>query len=828
MTTDSESSSQVNLDVEHKLLYAGYARKPMNVWMGVAVAPLGAVLLWPFFPAWAMISWLLAIWFTSGLGALDSAAFKRAAPQGAELVFWRRVFTAQVVAGALGWSLGPTLLLWQSTGSASVLLVGTLFAVCTVAMISVAHVKIAMQAFVVAVMLPAAISAFLAPNGAEQVTGAVLLLGMVLIIGVGSISANTIRTEVETQLRLQGILDTAPDAVVTLDGAGRITSWNPRAHSLFGWSQQEVLGNAFDEVVELVQPGDGSVSPLAQLQADRGPGPARRVEMLAHHRSGMAITVEVAITRSSVGNTQSLTVFVVDTTQRKDALEKLALFRKVFEASSQCVVIADATGRGLYQNPAHMKALGYSDEEIAGEQFMRALPKDSAEAMERVIRQALVETGVWSGLLPFRRKDGSEFTSRSGIGSISNGDGKIQYLFNIFTDITEMLAQREELRLAKEDAERANRAKSEFLSSMSHELRTPLNAILGFAQIIDFDETLSAEQRGRVAEISRGGHHLLKLINEVLDLAKIESGTVTLNPEPVVVGDVIDECWRLLNPLATARQLAVHKRVPAGTMVVADRIRLKQVMLNLLSNAIKYNRVKGEIGIRVSLKGPARVRVEVRDTGAGIAAERLKDAFKPFNRVGKGQIEGEGTGIGLSITEQLVVLMGGEVGVHSQLGVGTEFWFELPLHTAGDMEVLTEPESPSARPESDGALSRVLCIDDNPVNLRLITQILAKRPNIEVITAPTPGLGIQIALAQKPDLILLDINMPDMDGYQVLDVLKTYSRTKNIPIVAVTANALPRDVEKGGAAGLDAYLTKPLDVRLFLETVDKYLAMPVT
>ena len=827
MKTETESPDLRAQDVGHKLLYAGYARKPMNVWMAVTIAPVGALLLWPFFPAWTIVAWLAAIWFTNALGVVDYIAFKRAAPQGTDLARWQRIFTAQVVAAALGWSFGPTLLLWQSTGSASVLLVGTLFAVCTVAMISVAQVKTAMQAFVVAAMAPPAVSAFLAPGSVEQVAGFVLLVGMALIIGVGSASANIIRAEVEMQLRLQGILDNAPDAVVALDGEGKITNWNSRAQSLFGWSQQEVLGSAFDDVVELVQPGDDSPSQLAKLTVDRGTGPAGRMEMLAHHRSGMKIPVEIAVARSSTGKNQSCTAFVVDITQRKDSQEKLALFRKVFEASSQCVVIADATGRGLYQNPAHMKAMGYDDEEIAGEQFMRALPKDLAEGLERDIRKALIETGEWGGLLPFQRKDGSQFMSRSGIGSIADAEGKVQYLFNIFTDITEVLAQREELRVAKEEAERANRAKSEFLSSMSHELRTPLNAILGFAQIMDFDETLSTEQKGRLAEISRGGHHLLKLINEVLDLAKIESGTVTLAPEPVLVGDVIDECWRLLNPLAVARELVVHKKVPAGLMVLADRIRLKQVLLNLLTNAIKYNRVKGEIGIRVTHQAPARVRVEVRDTGPGLAPDRLKDAFKPFNRVGKGQKEGEGTGIGLSITQQLVVLMGGEVGVQSQLGVGTEFWFELPQHASDTVEELLEPELPSAQPEPDGTRFHVLCIDDNPVNLRLITQILAKRPNIEVITAPTPGLGIQIALAQKPDLILLDINMPGMDGYQVLDVLKTYSRTKNIPIVAVTANAIPRDIEKGGTVGLDAYLTKPLDVRTFLETVDKYLAVSV-
>ena len=833
MTVEPENVDRSRQDVDLTLLNAAYARKPLTLWMGAAVAPLGVLLFWAFFPAWALLAWLLAIWATAAVGAIECRAFKRAAPQGALLARWRWIFTAHAAASGLAWSLGPTLLLWQSSGNASVLLVSTLFAVAVVAMISVAQIKLAMQAFIVATMLPAALSALmsarLAPGGVEMVAGGVLLLGMLLIIVAGSVSADNVRREAETQLRLQSILDDALDAVVSLDDGGRITGWNPRAQELFGWTRLEAVGYKFDDIIELRQPDDGTQTSLAALLAERIVAPKGRIETRVQHRSGASLPVEVAVTSALIGKRQSFTVFMTDISQRKDSEERLALFRRLFDASSQSVVIADAKGLGLYQNQAHAQALGYSNEEMAGEHFARALPPDTARVTLAEIQKSLLETGSWRGILPFRRKDGSEFTSRSSIGSIADAGGKIQYLFNIFTDITEILADREALKLAKEGAERANHAKSDFLSSMSHELRTPLNAILGFAQILDFDDTLNAEQKKCLTEISNGGHHLLKLINEVLDLAKIEAGQVTVELEAVRIADIVDECASLMQPLAAARQLTIHRQVPGKLRVRADRIRLKQVLLNLLSNAIKYNRAGGDIGVRVSKTAQARVRLEVTDSGIGIAQDRLKDVFQAFSPPGKGRTTVQGTGIGLSISRQLVLLMGGEVGVQSQLGSGSTFWCELPVDTsegAQDIDDAPAVETPAA--EINGQQYSVLCVDDNPINLKLIAQILAKRPNIQLLTAPTPGLGIQLALGRQPDLILLDINMPGMDGYQVLDVLKTYERTKAIPIIAVTANATPRDIAQGGTIGLADYLTKPLDVGKFLATVDFWLEKTTT
>ena len=299
---------------------------------------------------------------------------------------------------------------------------------------------------------------------------------------------------------------------------------------------------------------------------------------------------------------------------------------------------------------------------------------------------------------------------------------------------------------------------------------------------------------------------------------------LTLSLEAVRLKEVVDDCRRLMQPLAVAAQLTMHVQVPNQVVVRADRARLKQVILNLLSNAIKYSRIGGDIGVRVLDTRADRVRIGVTDTGLGIAPARLPDVFQAFNRLGKDKGVIEGTGIGLSITQKLVVMMEGEIGVESQPGVGTTFWIELPRDTIS-MAGALEPSvfgTTHSKPPSAGRC--VLCIDDNPVNLKLIAQILSKRLGIDLVTAHTPGLGIQLAMSRQPELILLDINMPGMDGYQVLEVLKSYARTRSIPIVAVTANAIPRDIEKGGTAGLDEYLTKPLDVVKFLAAVDRCLA----
>ena len=812
-------------DVEAGLLYGAYARQPMNLLMTLMVAPAGAALLWSSLPGAPLIAWLVGILCATALGFLGYRLFKSASPVGQEVSRWQRFFVIQAVLRGLAWALGPTLLIYQGIGNMAFMLVSILVCICAVAMVSIAEQRSAMQGFIGAALLPPAAAAFLSGGEFDHLVGAMLVAATIALIKVGRDSAANVRTVIDSQVRLQAVLDASLDAVVGLDGQGRITDWNPRAQLLLGWHKDEVLGKLLNELVWAPQNSGERKSGLARLmKSATSPSVGQRVEMTARHSNGDTIPVEVATTVVNLGNRVLTTAFIADISQRKVTLDRLALFRRVFDASNQCVVISDASGLGVYQNRAHATAMGYADSEIVGKPLVHAVPKAVAQKGWSEVTLAIAKTGAWEGQLPLCRKDGSEFTSVSSIGSIKDEQGAIQFIFNIFADFSDELARRQELKTALDAAERANLAKSDFLSSMSHELRTPMNAILGFGQILEFDETLNVDQRDSVSEILKGGRHLLKLINDVLDLAKIESSSVKLSLEAVGVADVIEESWQVMEPLAVTRKISLHRNFLKSAAVKADRGRLKQVMLNLLSNAINYNHDGGTIEIRAHINAPGRLRIEVIDTGLGIAPERLPVIFEAFNRRGAEHGQIGGTGIGLIIASRLVELMGGVVGVDSQLGVGSTFWLDLPV----DHPVVRDAEVG----RDDGAVQfdervhhySVLCIDDNPVNLKLIGQLLAKRPHIHLITAHTPGLGIQLALGRQPDLILLDINMPGMDGYQVLEVLKTYARTKSIPIIAVTANAVPRAAARGGTTGLADYLTKPLDVGKFLATVDYWLA----
>lgn len=404
-----------------------------------------------------------------------------------------------------------------------------------------------------------------------------------------------------------------------------------------------------------------------------------------------------------------------------------------------------------------------------------------------------------------------------------DASGKPVRMIGIHSDISEQKMAQTALEKSRLDANRANQAKSEFLASMSHELRTPMNAILGFAQILEYDDQLNADQHDNVAEILKGGHHLLELINEVLDLAKIESGGVQLSLEPVDLAALAQDCSRLIEPLAAKRHISLALDVPPGTSVRADRTRLKQVLLNLLSNAVKYNREAGNVRLSVAPAAALCWRIVVTDTGPGIAPERIAELFQPFNRLDAEHSDVEGTGIGLTISRRLMEMMGGAIGVDSQPGVGSTFWIELPTAQTSAIAQTADIKGAAAAPGTSQQVQCVLCIDDNPVNLKLLAQMLGLRKNIHLLTSHTPELGIELALAHRPQLILLDINMPIMDGWQVLKIFKADARLKDIPVLAVTANALPRDIERGRAAGFADYLTKPLNVGQFLNSIDRYL-----
>ncbi|MEJ2213754.1 MAG: ATP-binding protein [Gammaproteobacteria bacterium] len=379
-------------------------------------------------------------------------------------------------------------------------------------------------------------------------------------------------------------------------------------------------------------------------------------------------------------------------------------------------------------------------------------------------------------------------------------------------------------------AQNANQAKSEFLSSMSHELRTPLNAIIGFSQILEISENLDEEDQDNVKEINKAGHHLLSLINEILDLSKIEAGKMELSIEKVEPESLVLECVSLIQPFATKHDIELDYAISTDRAVSADYTRLKQSLLNLLSNAIKYNKENGQVNLNICANQQGdKVLFEVKDTGNGLSKQQIDELFEPFKRLNAKHSSIEGTGIGLTITRKIVELMHGAISVESQLGQGSVFTIEMPVLSQGSANASPEPDSAPAETENDNETDdsskrfKVLYIEDNPANIKLISRVMAARNNIDLQTAHLPELGLEYASKHQHDLVLLDINMPGMDGYEVLKRLKADPKTSVIPVFAVTANAMPKDIERGKQAGFDEYLTKPLDIPAFYQMIDAYL-----
>jgi protein-histidine pros-kinase len=523
--------------------------------------------------------------------------------------------------------------------------------------------------------------------------------------------------------------------------------------------------------------------------------------------------------------------------QRVAPRESEALFRGLLDAAPDAIVIVDVDGRVVLVNRQTETCFGYTRDELVGRNVEVLMP-------ERFRPQHVSyrhEYGVQPHTRPMgegrelygRRHDGSEFPVEISLSPM-RADGQL-LVISVIRDITARVQvsralqqAMEEAEVARREAEAANQAKSEFLSRMSHELRTPLNAVLGFAQLLDMDP-LSSTQHANIRRILKGGRHLLDLINEVLDIARIESGRLQLSPEPVRIMDAMREALDLVRPLAIERDigLAVEPGSLCDRFVTADRQRLKQVLLNLLANGVKYNRPGGAVTLSCVEVAGDQLRIAVRDTGFGIPPDKLERLFQPFDRLGAETTEVEGTGLGLALSRGLVEAMGGAITVESDVDVGSTFYVELAL-AEDPLERQRRLAAEAALPEQPVPTSprTVLYIEDNLPNLELVEQIFARRANVKLVAAMQGRLGVELAIQHRPDLILLDLHLPDIPGIEVLRAVQADERTRDIPVVVISADATHGQVDRLLTAGAHTYLTKPLDVPRFLTVVSEILDAP--
>ncbi|MEA2237247.1 MAG: hypothetical protein QOC81_1971 [Thermoanaerobaculia bacterium] len=673
---------------------------------------------------------------------------------------------------------------------------------------------------------------------------------------------NTARKQAEEALLKAGalqnaIFNSANFSSIATDAKGVIQIFNVGAERMLGYTAAEVMDTITpadisdpEEVIArakaLSRELDTAITPGFEalvFKASRGIEDIYELTYIRKDGSRFPAIVSVTALRDAQNAIIGYLLIGTDNTARKQVeaeqkrldqrlRDQQFYTRSLIESNIDALMTTDPSGIITDVNKEMEALTGCTRDELIGAPFKNYFT--DPERAEAGIMLVLSEKKVTNYELTARARDGKETVVSYNANLFYDRDRRLQGVFAAARDVTERKRLDEvlheknvELENAKSIAEKANLAKSDFLSSMSHELRSPLNAILGFAQLMESDAPPPTQtQKESISQILSAGWYLLELINEILDLAMIESGKLSMSLEPVSLSEVMLECQAMIEPLAQRR--GIHMTFPTFEnphSVRADRTRIKQVLINLLTNAIKYNQVGGSVVVECCLSGTRdHVRVTVTDTGPGLTPHKLSQLFQPFNRLGQESNSEEGTGIGLVVSKRLVELMDGIIGVESTVGTGSVFWVELlstaPLALPARIE--TAPAVEPAIPA--GARRRTLLyVEDNPANLKLVEKLIARREDLRLLSAIDGIRGVEVARTCQPDVILMDINLPGISGIDALKILLADPSTSHIPVVALSANAIPRDIQKGMEAGFFRYLTKPIKVSDFTDALNAAL-----
>jgi PAS domain S-box-containing protein len=704
--------------------------------------------------------------------------------------------------------------------------------------------------------LPAVVSVTALRDAQDHIIG-------YLLIGTD----NTARKEAEEALLKAGalqsaIFNSANFSSIATDAKGVIQIFNVGAERMLGYAAAEVMNKItpadISDPLELIARAKSLSAELSTpitpgfealvFKASRGIEDIYELTYIRKDGSRFPAVVSVTALRDAHNAIIGYLLIGTDNTARKQVeAEQKRLdqrlrdhqfyTRSLFESNIDAIMTTDPSGIITDVNKQMETLTGCTRDELIGAPFKNSFT--DRERAGAAIEQALSEKKVTNYELTVRAWDATETVVSFNATTFYDRDRRLQGVFAAARDVTErkrldqvLQENNVELESARALAEKANLAKSEFLSRMSHELRSPLNAILGFAQLMATESPpATPSQAGSIDQILHAGWYLLELINEILDLAAVESGKLAMSVEPVSLAEVLLECQAMIEQQAQKRgHTLTFPPLGPSRFVLADRIRLKQILLNLLSNAMKYTGPAGTVVVECTSTAPDRIRVGVRDTGPGLPPEKLSQLFQPFNRLGQEDSPEEGTGIGLVMSKLLVEMMGGVIGVESEVGKGSLFWFELGSADASGPGVELAAPRPVAgeRTRPDAPVRTLLHVEDNAANLRLVEKLLDRRPDIRLLSAVDGNVGIEIARSALPDVILMDLNLPGIGGIEAMQILRRDPSTANIPVIAISANAMAGDVRRGLDQGFLRYLTKPIHVDEFMDAIDAALEIAVT